>query len=347
MQPATIPKRIDTIEIGRGLAALAVLMLHAEGMKTQYFGTQTHRFFTYGFLGVDFFFVLSGFIIYFVHKADIGKPAKARDYLIKRTFRIYPAYLAVLALFIASIPFQNIKPVITALSSVSELAIFNKPPLIGQAWTLQHELVFYAVFLMCIVSKYLGGATFVVWILTCIFYHSGKGIVPNETWFDLLVHPFNAFFALGAITAFVYSKGGNIWRNSSFVFLLLGLSASVAIFYLKLDLKTNSYSRYFLSGLGFNAIMVGLLMSSKYLTKIPTSIAFLADISYASYISHAFVIMITYTLMGKLNLFQALPQLICFLIAVGACLIAAYGLHRVVELPCLRFGRQLTKVQGS
>jgi exopolysaccharide production protein ExoZ len=345
MQAAASPKRIDTIEIGRGLAALAVLMLHGEGMKTQYFGTQTHRFFTYGFLGVDFFFVLSGFIIYFVHKADIGKPAKARDYLIKRTFRIYPAYLAVLALFIASIPFQNIKPDISALSFISELAIFNKPPLIGQAWTLQHELVFYAVFLLCIVSKYIGGATFVTWIATCIFYHAGKSIVPNETWFDLLVHPFNAFFALGGLTAFVYSKGGNIWRNSSFVFLLLGLLAGLAIFYLKLELKTNSYLRYFLSGLVFNAIMVALLLSSKYLTKIPKPIAFLADISYASYISHAFVIMITYTLMGKLKLFEILPQLICFFIAVVACIIAAYGLHRVIELPSLRFGRQLTQAR--
>jgi exopolysaccharide production protein ExoZ len=343
VQQTVTPKRIDTIEIGRGLAALAVLMLHAEGMKTQYFGTQTHRFFTYGFLGVDFFFVLSGFIIYFVHKADIGNAAKARDYLIKRTFRIYPAYIAVLILFVASIPFQNIKPVIGAFGFLKELGILEKPPLIGQAWTLQHELVFYAVFLLCILSKYIGGAVFACWILICIFYHAGATIVPNETWFDLLVHPFNALFALGALTAFTYSKGSTIWRNASLALLALGLFAACAILYLQLELKTNSYSRYLFSGLVFNAIMVLLLISAKHLSKIPKSIAFLADVSYASYISHAFVLMVTYTIIGKLKLFEMLPQFVCFLIAITACLVAAFGLHKFVERPFLKIGRKLVQ----
>jgi exopolysaccharide production protein ExoZ len=347
MQQTVIAKRIDTIEIGRGLAALAVLMLHAEAMKTQYFGAQTHRFFTYGFLGVDFFFVLSGFIIYFVHKADIGNPTKARSYLIKRTFRIYPAYIAVLALFILSIPFQNNKPVIDAMGFIKELGILNKPPLIGQAWTLQHELVFYAVFLVCILSKHFGGAIFVAWILVCIFYHAGATIVPNETWFDLLVHPFNAFFALGALTALAYSKGGSTWRQASVGLLLLGFISGVAIIYLKLEMKTNSYARYSLSGMVFNAVMVLLLVSSKYLSHIPKPTAFLANISYASYISHAFVIMVTYTLMGKLKLFETIPQFVCFLIAILSCLVAAYGLHRIVELPSLQHANRLTKRRSS
>lgn len=342
MQQGQIPKRIDTIEFGRGLAALGVLLLHAEGMKTQYFGGATHRFFTYGFLGVDFFFVLSGFIIYFVHKSDIGKRSKARDYLIKRLFRIYPAYIAVLLLFVASIPFQNIKPSLSAFGFLNELAIFNKPPLIGQAWTLQHELVFYAVFLLCILSRYVGGAVFSVWIAICVTYHAGASIIPNETWLDLLVHPFNSLFALGGITAFLYSKGGSIWNRASSTLLLFGLLSVSAIVYLKIDLKTNSYLRYVLSGCAFNAIMVLLLISSKYLSKIPKPITFLADISYASYISHAFVIMVTYTIMGKLKLFDKIPQMLTFATAVTVSLVAAYALHRMVELPALRFGRRLT-----
>ncbi|MCR2346177.1 hypothetical protein NSP34_25335, partial [Salmonella enterica] len=40
----------------------------------------THR----GNLGVDFFFVLSGFIIVFAHYKDINQPKRAPEYLLKR-----------------------------------------------------------------------------------------------------------------------------------------------------------------------------------------------------------------------------------------------------------------------
>ncbi len=48
--------------------------------------------FGFGHAGVDFFFVLSGFIIMHAHTADIGKPERLYRYLWRRATRIYPIY---------------------------------------------------------------------------------------------------------------------------------------------------------------------------------------------------------------------------------------------------------------
>ena len=51
--------------------------------------------FSYGLLGVDFFFVLSGFIIMYAHMDDERNTASVKRYAFKRLARIYPAYLPV------------------------------------------------------------------------------------------------------------------------------------------------------------------------------------------------------------------------------------------------------------
>ncbi len=49
--------------------------------------------FGFGHAGVDFFFVLSGFIIMHAHATDIGKPERLSRYLWRRVTRIYPYLL--------------------------------------------------------------------------------------------------------------------------------------------------------------------------------------------------------------------------------------------------------------
>src|SRR5262249_20881037 len=68
------------IQVLRGLAVLFVVLFHfgVAGFKS-------------GFLGVDVFFVISGYLM-----AVIYDPSKARDFFVKRVRRLLPAYFAVL-----------------------------------------------------------------------------------------------------------------------------------------------------------------------------------------------------------------------------------------------------------
>lgn len=87
--------RMDLIQVGRGIAAMMVVLFHLGGAMSaeKYFGDLTYiRLFRFGSAGVEFFFVLSGFIIMYAHQKDIGRPDALAYYARRRAVRIYPSY---------------------------------------------------------------------------------------------------------------------------------------------------------------------------------------------------------------------------------------------------------------
>ena len=79
MRPNPAGKLIG-VQAARGIAALFVVLYHTGRMLSleQYVGRDPWGgLFHFGHAGVDFFFVLSGFIIYYVHHKDIGTIGRA------------------------------------------------------------------------------------------------------------------------------------------------------------------------------------------------------------------------------------------------------------------------------
>src|SRR5215468_3623213 len=86
----------------RALAALLVLGMHTE--QNVPFGLDSVLpFFARGYLGVDFFFILSGFIITHVYFASLASPSRsaAQIFLWHRLVRLYPVHITVLAGLVA------------------------------------------------------------------------------------------------------------------------------------------------------------------------------------------------------------------------------------------------------
>jgi exopolysaccharide production protein ExoZ len=149
---ATAPRTtLDTLQAGRALAALAVVCFH----YNQYGGSilaplpsWLSRPMAFGYLGVDFFFVLSGFIIYYTNAARVGDPGWDRSYAVKRLSRIYLPYWPV---GLAAAAGYVLAPTLGAgtrhwgwFSTVTLLPA-GPPPALAVAWTLQHEILFYAI----------------------------------------------------------------------------------------------------------------------------------------------------------------------------------------------------------
>jgi len=88
-------KKIASLQVFRGLAALAVVFFHAR-LGTSAFVEKIpawlNSILKHGSLGVDFFFVLSGFIIMSCHFDDEKSAASLKTYGIKRFVRIFPPY---------------------------------------------------------------------------------------------------------------------------------------------------------------------------------------------------------------------------------------------------------------
>lgn len=101
-------KKLSEVQAFRGLAALLVVFLRATLIGREYFQVDfAQGSFAFGYAGVDFFFVLSGFIISYAHPKDIGVSGAMLPYLCKRAIRIYPCYWL---LTLAILPVYFLKP---------------------------------------------------------------------------------------------------------------------------------------------------------------------------------------------------------------------------------------------
>ena len=83
------------IQAGRGIAAMMVVLFHigASFAAQKYFHEPLFaQIFRFGSSGVEFFFVLSGFIIYFAHRKDFSQPQRLGRFLLRRALRLYPTY---------------------------------------------------------------------------------------------------------------------------------------------------------------------------------------------------------------------------------------------------------------
>ncbi len=168
-----LPKaKLSGIEALRGLAAVAVVAYHASRHVDKAFGAPgLAALLGPGQAGVDVFFTLSGFIILHVHGKDIGRPARLAHYLGRRFTRLFPLYwLALAATVVMGSAASRSLPEFGRLVFSVFLLPSHQEPLLGVAWTLQFEVLFYAAFALLIVSRALGSAVLAAWFV-CIACH--------------------------------------------------------------------------------------------------------------------------------------------------------------------------------
>ncbi|WP_177174549.1 acyltransferase family protein [Loktanella fryxellensis] len=97
---ATAPRHIDSLTASRGIAALLVLAFHySGGFLPSLRPYEYTAFLSNGYLWVDFFFLLSGFVLAYVHAdkfRDGLQGQRVRAFVFGRFSRIYPLHLTIL-----------------------------------------------------------------------------------------------------------------------------------------------------------------------------------------------------------------------------------------------------------
>jgi peptidoglycan/LPS O-acetylase OafA/YrhL len=133
---------LDTL---RALAILAVMMFHLESFLPERFGVVGD----YGWMGVDLFFVLSGYLIgtQLLKPYRTGGTLSLADFYRRRAWRILPAYLVVVALYF-TVPVwresANISPLWMFLTFTQNLFIdYSINHAFSFAWSLCVEEHFY------------------------------------------------------------------------------------------------------------------------------------------------------------------------------------------------------------
>jgi peptidoglycan/LPS O-acetylase OafA/YrhL len=181
--PKPAQGRLDSLEALRGVAALIVVLHHVCGTMAlpKTFGRDLFGgIFTPGQFGVDVFFVLSGFIIFYTNSREGLGLDGVRRYSLRRFFRIFPVYWLICLFYI---PMVYLNPSVGPASlerSLPELlhSIFllpyGKDPVLGPAWSLCFEMMFYIVFIPFLFSRRLGWWVWTIWLVGVAVVHFAK-----------------------------------------------------------------------------------------------------------------------------------------------------------------------------
>jgi exopolysaccharide production protein ExoZ len=330
--------KLAGMEALRGIAACAVVLYHVARHLDQAWGAPLlMRLFQPGHVGVDLFFVLSGFIILHVHRADIGKPERLRRYARQRFIRLMPIYWIALGLTALSlIAGGNDAPSAGRLLWSASLMPTRGEPLLGVAWTLQHELLFYLLFAVLILSRRLGVALLLLWlawIAAGLAGWGGDGAVPR------LSSPYNVEFLLGMGAAWALAGGhvaapravaavGGAMLLASCVAESLGLIDG----YGSLARISNGVpSALLISGLAAWEQRGGL--------RPPAWARALGEASYSIYLFQFLCIAVAWQVWVRAGLDGKAMLLPAFLALAGAGLTGGVIMHRLVERPVLRWVR--------
>lgn len=187
--------RYNLLDPLRLLAALAVVMYHYSAfVSAKNLFTNVSRF---GYLGVVFFFMLSGFVI--LLSAERASP---RQFITARAIRLYPAFaiclvISILAGYFLAEKTYEFKQVILNLFIVNDY--FGVDNIDGVYWTLQAELKFYA----CIAGLLFLGvlSNFRVWLSiwlssAILFYFLRQPFFMG--WF---INPAYSFYFIGGVAS--------------------------------------------------------------------------------------------------------------------------------------------------
>ncbi|SUB02266.1 Uncharacterized protein conserved in bacteria [Pannonibacter phragmitetus] len=338
---------IPALQVFRGLAACYVAFYHVYIilMEPQYGSNTVFRDFSrHGFLGVAFFFVLSGFIISLAHVGDIGRQDGLPSYLRKRFVRVYPTYWVYLTGFILASAFGIGYPDFS-WSSVNLISSYILFPLsndvtlpIKVAWTLVYEVTFYAFFAVLIFSRFCGALVFGVWLLSVI---SNIYFIKSDVY--ILTH-WNLYFMAGILAYALYRLEWPklIWPALAVGVLCLTVYALNADSISRIrDIGTQENSHlHFLLVVSFCLLVLGAaLLDQKFEIRWPRLLIFIGDASYSIYLVHSSIISIVVIIARKLKVFDSIPVELLFIVIFAVSVFGGAIAYIIVERPILSFLR--------
>ncbi|MFD8571597.1 acyltransferase family protein [Streptomyces sp. NPDC059639] len=161
--------------------------------------------FAYGCLGVQVFFVISGFVIC---RSGWGRPL--RSFFASRAARLFPAYWVAVVLVTAVFALPMVAyATVSPSDALLNLTMLQQPlgadRVLGVCWTLWAELRFYALFALCVV---LPGATRQRVVLFCAVWTLAAALAQasGEPFLGVLLMPEYAPFFIGGIGLYLVHR---------------------------------------------------------------------------------------------------------------------------------------------
>lgn len=338
-------KHLQWLQCARAIAALLVVLYHAAFRSEAISGSGgvAADYLKYGNTGVDLFFVISGFIIMHAHKGDIGNSAALPRYVYRRITRIYPLYWVV---FIAVLPLYFLVPTAGQgwqtqwQSVVGGFLLLPTPPkpIIGVAWSLLLEMIFYTFFAIAIVWKRWGFALLAAWLLVCGMRAEWlfKENYPLSQFFS---HYFTAF----GIGMLVCSLSLKVSMNRGTALIVVGGLVFAGSFYAGVYYGADHVQRPIWLDVGFwcasGFLVAGSVAPDLSQAKSPAWLSYLGDASYSMYLTHWLAGWAIERLVLKFLGANVLPFSVSFALIASSMLLVGVLSYRWLEQPLAAFTR--------
>ncbi len=295
-----------SIDVLRGVAAVVVCFYHfTNGFLPN--GNPMKWFFQYGYLGVESFFLISGFIVVYSLAKKKYQLSNFRDIFLKRFWRLEPAYWASILLMLGMDCFASYIPGFEGQShshSIYNLFLhfFHLNALLGQPWvrdvywTLAIDWQFYLT--MCLIFPLVTHSKMWLRLLTLLAF---AALTPFFSQYWVFYYSFA--FIIGIL--FYYKYEGTLNNIQTFSLILLSL-----------------YGNYHYLGVTHLSSLIISVICFAFFDFRQSIFSFLGKISYSLYLTHIFSGWAVCTIF---HMFGENEWLMCFGIVVGVATSIAFS----------------------
>lgn len=348
MSGGAAPRHLDALTGIRGIAAWGVVLYHIRHSLTAILPPDAIALFAKGYLAVDLFFILSGFVIWYNYASRIGAGGRAatRLFLWRRFARVWPLHAAILAAFAAFVAVLALTGRDTTGYPLAELPLhlllvqnwgltpdltWNHP-----AWSISTEFAAYLLFPLLVLAAQWDrvpswALVLLAALLAAMLYalfaargYAGLGDdIPGMGLWRCLIG-----FGLGCLMCQLWQRWANV-PHAAALALLAGMGIALAGWGFALP-ETAFVPALFLALLLALALGRGALVSllgGRVLT-------WLGEVSYSTYLAHFFLF-----ILWKIAFVDASLQLGWAGLAgyLGLVLAASAGLYYGLEKPAQRW----------
>jgi peptidoglycan/LPS O-acetylase OafA/YrhL len=295
----------------RGISCLIVVITHNFGFNV---------FYQYGWLGVDLFFVISGFLITNILLDTVSSKNYLKNFYVRRVLRIFPLYYLLLVIFILILPqfypFKDSLQYFTHnqwwfwLYAQNWLFIFDTPvdaKFLNHFWSLAVEEQFY-LFWPLIVLWLKKPKKLIIFML---FVLIGLLLVRSLLWnMQLQNLNYTVFYrftridgiCIGCLMALTLKSDSKFISNNIAILTITLACINFLFYFLN---RSNNFNFPYLAYVGFTTFsaMLGLLVNeimqekSKILNRLFSfyPFRFVGKISYGLYVFHWPIFLLTYS----------------------------------------------------
>lgn len=339
------PTRLNHVQALRGVAAFLVLVAHMmqiEGRTADTPILSSHL--EWGMMGVDLFFVISGFImVYITRDWRAGGGRRLPEFFFARISRIYPLYWIVSAVLLAV---WLVRPDLIFSSSPNEPQLINSVflipayayPLLEVGWTLVYEMMFYVLFAaILILPSRLRPLGLALWaglvIVGNMLGGQGAGALPFHLFSSLSLE-----FIAGAATAYLYLRVQGT-RPLAYALIAAGVVGMGIWFFIGGSFEDQWPRVIRLTGPAC-ALILGAAWLDRHGAFAPRAAVTLGDWSYSLYLTHLFSLVVMAKLWTLAGL-NDLPSVFLIICLIGSSLIVAGLTYHLIEKPLIQLARRL------